>query len=729
MTFDEICSFSPDWLQAALRTIAEGRHREPGDEAADWYGALERVALGNCRWVASGLRELLPCRHWLRTEHFLHALWAVDPREAVDAATALRDQASEADRLIARIFLAGLPEPMCDEMHSNQLRGDLSSLVPTAEQRLPDGVPTDTEVALGMLAALLMLSPSQLTDEERERVRRLADAPSPAIVSRALEILSQTRPFDAVCVALAVFGQSESRTPITCRQAAADFLVRSGPLGRAIVQSVGQGLGKLQLPPELCLAPPDETIQHFYRRVFSKDAKRLPNRRLTLMAARALIRWAPDDALDVLTGWAERGTTVHAAVSVEVLFELVAMEKRWPSAVGVRRIEQAWSLGRQLAESSLAARSRVLPLLAEVGRPPWPEVGVKSLIPGSLDEMIRLNAVDRLDRFLMEQASLPEAASGLTAFEDHGRSSPPTMSAPSGEAESEANDGRSRIIAAIHAALHDSNRSVRRRAFLAVRRLVGDDRELTAILRSLTEKNDLEIALEALRWAAEHRLPQIQTIAKPLLRHHEVKVRLQALGICLPVSLEPRLLNQVRRLTRHGHWEVRRDAVALLGQHGSEQDLPVVTRRLADSDEDVREAALQAACRLAPEQAVKLAERMLTDPERCVVEAALRILRERVSAADVVERILRRLPRARDHSGEVLLDVIQKEAPTRWEEAARLALRSQSLPAAKRAAKWFLRNMPERPGTEHVDLLRTLLQHWSPDVRAAACRRLAGLKP
>ena len=110
-----------------------------------------------------------------------------------------------------------------------------------------------------------------------------------------------------------------------------------------------------------------------------------------------------------------------------------------------------------------------------------------------------------------------------------------------------------------------------------------------------------------------------------LQRDRDVHVRQAALAAGFQAAADPaEWLGFVGRKLGSRLVEIRVKALELLGQHGGAGDLRRVVARFKDEHEDVRRAAVEAAAKLAPEQAVALAARMLGDPQRSVAAAAWR---------------------------------------------------------------------------------------------------------
>ena len=114
-SLEEIKRFAFDWLRPALDILS-------GSEPSARMSALDEIAFTNWRWTAPGLDELVRSQSLddpLFAERLLHALFAIDPRQAIDAALHLHDSGEAPYDAIAQIFLAGVPPRLHDRVDNN----------------------------------------------------------------------------------------------------------------------------------------------------------------------------------------------------------------------------------------------------------------------------------------------------------------------------------------------------------------------------------------------------------------------------------------------------------------------------------------------------------------------------------------------------------------------------------------------------------------------------------
>jgi HEAT repeat protein len=400
--------------------------------------------------------------------------------------------------------------------------------------------------------------------------------------------------------------------------------------------------------------------------------------------ARALFRWRTDEALDLFRQWAWGASTENRLVVANMVYEVASMELGFPDADSERRMERCRDMCVVLLkDTDVYVRSTALVDLAEISWEGWQKCAKQMLSDGS--SVVRLEALGAL-----EEKGVPTD------------------------------------VATVAGLLNDPDECVRRRAFLFLKRLLPDPtariREIEAMLSSPAPGTRRDAA----DWLAEEGRPESYDLVRRLMRDRDPDVSCCAMDAALSLATDQRTwLHDVRRRCTSGAWQVRLKAIELLRSHGDETDLPRVTARFNDTDEDVRRAALHAAAALAPQREDEFALQLLTDADEDVARAAVVILEQNHPDERMAAIAFERLPRARGKSGGVLLELIQQKAPDRWMEAVDLALGSRSEAARERAAGVLAENATEAD----VDRLRKLLADRHDEVRLTAMRALVQVDP
>jgi HEAT repeat protein len=126
-------------------------------------------------------------------------------------------------------------------------------------------------------------------------------------------------------------------------------------------------------------------------------------------------------------------------------------------------------------------------------------------------------------------------------------------------------------------------------------------------------------------------------------------------------------------------------ALEVLGRSKNPAYLPAVVEQFKNEYADVRDAALGAALRLAPERRAEFAKRMLAKPDKFDVKKAWELLDGCVSEDELVRAHLTALRRG----GADILEAIAKQAPSRLREAVLAALGSHNELTQLWAVQWL----------------------------------------
>jgi|GEM_PF-3119722 HEAT repeat protein len=397
--------------------------------------------------------------------------------------------------------------------------------------------------------------------------------------------------------------------------------------------------------------------------------------------ARALVRWHPNRVLDLFEVW--RSDWQGAEIVAYVLYELAAAEHAWPSPGSAARLQRCCEQGIALVEDSEPqVRASALVLLAEAGWDDWPDWA--RLLLGDHSEVVRLEALDLLDRY-----------------------------------------GRIEDRDELRRMLVDADRRVRERAFAALCRAAAPA-EVAGEIQQLCNSPDSAMRQQAADFLAQWKDPLGHRLLMLLQRDRDVHVRMAALAAGFDAVIDPaEWLAFVRRKLGSRFVEIRAKALELLGQHGDAGDLRRIVARFKDEQEDVRRAAVEAVAKLAPEQAVTSAARMLCDPQRPVAETALSVLTRLVREDQRLEIVWQRLPSAQHASAELLIEHLQRHAP--YEHDRLIAAAAQ---APSDAGQLFaVREIGSWPSPHNLAVLKTLLAQGMLDARLEAIDRLQSLFP
>lgn len=638
---EDVRRFAFDWQKPHLAGLA-------ARPAVHWRQALQTIAYTNWRWMARPLRDLLLDFEYTDSpsliEVMLQALFGVDPRPAVDAAVEMAHQPREPWRSIGRLFLAGLPARYGEHLDSQDIEQQL------CEQWLPRARGFDDrvlQIALGDLpvrvAAISRLGAVE-GPEASELLRACLTNDSCQVLQKTLELIGKRDPDSALTVAEQALPQCSGLS----QQAVADFLAQCGPLG---IESL--------------LVNSSDNFEW-------------------VVAGRALVHHAPAQAMDVFEEWSRSTNDEQRMVAVEVLYELVAAELRWPSADTAERLAGAQAIGiGLLGDPYEYARSAALVLLAELGWSSWQARAVAALEDRS--EAVRLTAVDLLDE--------KDAA----AHHAH-----------------------------IHLALADVSQCVRQRAFLHLQRRPADVPTQEALFQIVLSCPQADIRRDAVEMIARLAWQEGYALLSGLGSDEDLEVRAAVLSAGAMLAPDRQdWLREVRRACKDPAALLCGTALKLLADHGHETDLPRAARRLSDADPGVRLSALEAVCRLAPARSDEFATPALGDPDATVASGALAILSRNHAPAELAAIALAQIPHGQGEFGAELLDQVVKEATELKTAAITRGLKCGNGATRLRAATLLAADATEADAGRFQKLLRDPRE----DVRIVAIRALAQLGP
>ena len=613
-SFDEIKQFAIPWFQRHLAAAT-------APERSDRRSALDTIAETCWRWLAPGIRERLPDESSLVTEYLLHALFALDPRQGVDTALELWHRNVEPHSTVARVFLAGLPDRIPKQVDVDELFADLWV------ERLPEFGPNDPQLLdrLGYrdhivrVAALKLfrISSNRADKTWLERLFSCLGDKSPAVLSECLEAIAQIAPDRAESAGKSAFQRAGG---VLCRQAAADFLVRLGRVGRDFLLE-------------------QDTEEHSF------------------VVARALARWEPREALDVFKVWIVDADRIRRNAAVNMMYELVATELRWPSEQSAYRIAQCQTeCIHVLGDPYGNVRESALVVLAESGWPRWQERARDMLSDPS--DVVRFQAFGLLDekgadidpaipRNLVRD-SASHVRERVAAFFRRTRpaSASPlalqllTRAVPElAESALDAIDGHVTHSELLETSLRELRR-IRDESGATLLEVIqenaSDHREeaIETALKSRCYPAQAKAAEIICTHASESDVPRIRQI----LSCRAVKARLMALAALKRLDLENAKF-WAAPLLEDKDWRVRRDAVAALAQETDPLLVDDLLPLALDNDNDVREVVLRVLAKYDDVRVLSELISSLNDTRENVSNEAQKILMGEYGPVPVLERL------------------------------------------------------------------------------------------
>ena len=182
---------------------------------------------------------------------------------------------------------------------------------------------------------------------------------------------------------------------------------------------------------------------------------------------------------------------------------------------------------------------------------------------------------------------------------------------------------------------------------------------------------------------------------------------------------------QIVKLLKSDDWTIRKRCLDLIAETGDEDYLPFVIAKFEDEEEEVIETALEAAVKISPSKAKEFSLKLLTHWSEQVSEAALEILKNELSEANMINTLFKKLPRAKGEAGAVILSALRTKAPNRWHEALEVALKSRS----QEARIMVSQELAQVPSALNISKLKKLLEDKDEDVRRTAMNELLRLLP
>lgn len=625
---DEIKRFAFDWLRPHLEALTQ-------EEESGRPDHLNTIAFTNWRWTARALQDLLLDVGYTTSpvliDCLLQTLFAIDPRRGIDAALNLLDQEQEPRRTMARLFLASVPSRYQDVVDPERLRAVLEAKwigtlngIDDLFARFGDANPLVRMAAANITAQFA--GPSALSGP----FCRLADD-SPLVVRSCFQAIGRRRIDKAKKIAaerLTLEGSNVLRM-----QVAADFLANSGPDGVETLLDSSNSNEQL------------------------------------VVAARAFVHWAPQAALDVFELWSQDSDRDRRMVAAEVLYELVAVEQRWPSPDASERIRRAQEIGIGLLKDSYEyVRCAALVLLAEIGWDHWDVWARDFLLDG--EHPVRHTAIHLLDvkagthywpnipRLLEDpEECVRDRAFALIKRIGKNQSGmieslrrmldTPNTEARSLVIELLGEHGDAGDLAKITSFLHDTRWQVRRSALAAAARLAPEQTSELA-LAGLRDRDD-DVAKSAIQLLEQcHSQDEVVEIVLRNLR----RARDQGGPVLLQVieqKAPDRLHQAVSMAVRSRSDPACERATGLMREHGITLAVAQLKEMLRNRNGGVRQTALRELDRTAPDTARLAARQMLRDKYGQVRQQAIEVL----AAADDPLLVDDLLPLARDEDNEV----------------------------------------------------------------------------
>ena len=345
-----------DLRRWAPAEIGEHLDRLVSDDVPGRLDAIAAVAGCPQRWLYPMLAALVPDRSLPVTEHLLHAIYDLDPRQGFAAALKLAASGDPEHRLLAELFLQGVPFPF-PPVATAAVEYAPAASRPAGSEGQPYAAAHGDENPAARARAAPLVARAAEPDAIDQLLRRLEDR-SPGVLRSCLTAMAQLDRDAAMEQAGAVF-----RAPgnVFRLEVAAEFLVRDDRARIVMLQHV---VADLPFPGKMAMA-------------------------------RALVRWQPNRVLDFFQTWGN--DQEGARIVAHVLYDLAAAERGWPTPSSAARLQRRCEQGLALLEhSEPQVRASALALLAEAGWDDWPDWA--RLLLGDHSEVVRLEALDLLDR-------------------------------------------------------------------------------------------------------------------------------------------------------------------------------------------------------------------------------------------------------------------------------------------------------------------------------------------
>jgi HEAT repeat protein len=236
--------------------------------------------------------------------------------------------------------------------------------------------------------------------------------------------------------------------------------------------------------------------------------------------------------------------------------------------------------------------------------------------------------------------------------------------------------------------------------------LAPDRDAVLGAIRSLLGSSKILERMGGAIWLGRRGGPKEFPLACRALEDKALPVVLAALdAACALAPSKERLLAQLRRAIHRDPKQVRQKAIALLGEHGTDEDWPVIEER-ARKDDEVAEVSIGVLVARDPPRALTLARALLGQSTGSLLDNVWDLLRKRISGDELAELAMDSLSAARYPHGADLLGKIAADMPGSIREALAVVVRSKSTPAKEKGIELVLQCDPEAA----PDFLKGLLQ-------------------
>lgn len=392
---------------------------------------------------------------------------------------------------------------------------------------------------------------------------------------------------------------------------------------------------------------------------------------------RTLARWFPDEALKLFDAWVVSSTSDNRNLAADILFEVIAVELGWPCKESADRLERCRDLSLKLLNDSHGnIRVSALANLAGIQWPGWQRRAQAML--SDRDVMARCEALG-----LFDDRDMPLE------------------------------------VPVMQSLLADSDRSVRQRAFLMLRRTTPAWSGLEPVLQPSSEASNPAVRIDLLGWLAKLARPEGVAIAKRLFKDRDGNVRIAALRTLEVLDRLAARICALRGL-KDKKSAVVKQALEALAPCGEPNDLAAILPAFSHADDNVCLAAIRTAVRLAPDRTIEVYAGQLRSRHTCVANFAAGALKAVLPLLEFTELLWESLPKVRGGSGGAIFQQLVEVAPERLDEAIAMAIRSRS-PSAREFA---VKQLAKRCRPEDIAQLKIMLGDPDGSVRYEALTNL-----